>query len=145
MSASRLDMTNLWRALLEPEHPHEPWRTVFIRAPDKTRAQSRIAAVLAALDERPTWAIAGRLRFALSAPDCIHFGWHPDLDSRLFLLSTEPHELRALGWVVPHPLFLVREPRDLLLKWAQVHARQAIASESPGADGGRAERGGSRH
>jgi hypothetical protein len=108
----------LHRAFVQPRHLPGIELTAFVKAPSRTWAIQRIAAVIAALEDGSTAeSLSERIYNCASAIECVAQGLSEDRELRIF----------ETGWgggkaicFVEHPLFLVPDPAPLCRKWAQI-------------------------
>lgn len=121
----RIDLSDLYRASVEPLDWRGSLRMVFVEASSERDARLKVAAVLAILEYRSITEAESRVYNVKSARHCLDDGSSADLERRMFEVGR-----RGLAFV-RQPIFLLREPAALTRKWAQIHAPDRPSGVEP--------------
>ena len=110
----RLDLSDLYRASLEPVDWRGSLRMVFVEASNERDARLMVAGIAAIMEHRSLAETESRVYNVKSAHQCIDHGSSTDPELRIF-------EVGRSGLVFARqPIFLLREPAALIRKWAQI-------------------------
>ena len=113
-----IDVSRLHRAHIEPcPNNYYPERVVYVEAMDEDSARRRVVEILAALELIRIEDAKGRVSDCRRATDLIKEGVSEDRILRLFEVARDGDRVSAF---VDEPLFLVRRPAALILKWASI-------------------------
>jgi hypothetical protein len=112
-----IDLTDLYRAHVEPAPAgRQPERMAYVQAMDEGAARRRIALVLSAIEFVEKDEAAERISDCQSATRLIKQGVSQDRSQRLF----EVGQKNGVPEFVRYPLFFLRDPAALALKWAEI-------------------------
>jgi hypothetical protein len=122
-----IDVSRLHRAHIERcPNNYYPERTAYVEAMDEDSARRRVAEILAALELIRIEDARERVSDCQRAADLIKEGVSEDRILRLFEVSRDGD--RATSFVA-EPLFLVRRPAALILKWASIPRERVVAQQ----------------
>lgn len=113
-----IDVSRLHRAHVEPcPNNYYPERMAYVEAMDEEAARLRVAEVVAALELIRIGDAKERVSDCRRATDLIKEGVSEDRILRLFEVARDGNRITAFAG---EPLFLVRRPAALILKWASI-------------------------
>jgi len=115
-SLPRIDLSDMYRASVEPIDWRCSVRMVFIEASSERDARMKVAGVVAILEHRSMAEAVSRVYNVKSARQCIDEGSSVDPELRMFEVGRG-----GLAWV-RQPIFLLREPASLTRKWLQIQS-----------------------
>jgi hypothetical protein len=112
----RIDLSDMYRASVEPIDWRGSVRMVFIEASSERDARMKVAGVVAILEHRSMAEAVDRVYNVKSARQCIDEGSSVDPELRMFEVGRS-----GLAWV-RQPIFLLREPASVTRKWLQIQS-----------------------
>lgn len=122
-----LDVSRLHRAHIEPcPNNYYPERMAYVEAMDEDSARRRVVEVLAALELIRIEDARERVSDCRRATDLIKEGVSEDRMLRLFEVARDGD--RAISFVA-EPVFLVRRPAALILKWASIPRDRMVTQQ----------------
>ena len=122
-----IDVSRLHRAHIEPcPNNYYPERMAYVEAMDEEAARRRVAEVVAAIEVIRIEDARERVSNCQRATDLIKQGVSEDRIVRLFEVARDGDRITAF---VDEPLFLVRRPALLILKWASIPRPNRVAPQ----------------
>jgi hypothetical protein len=123
---STLNLSRLYRAVVEPDDWRKPARHAFIEASNHNVAVKKLAAVIVALERCSLAALAdGRIHNVYGLQELTDEGMGADVELRIFETGWNGHT----PTYVAQPLFLVDEPA-LIRLWCRCPESPAMAGEA---------------
>jgi hypothetical protein len=127
VAVSTIDVARIHRAHVEPcQNNYYPQRMAYVEAMDEDSARRRVAEVVAALELIRIEDARERVSDCRRATDLIKEGVSEDRLLRLFEVARDGDRVTAF---VSEPLFLVRRPAALILKWASIPREYVVAQQ----------------
>jgi hypothetical protein len=123
-SLPRIDLSDMYRASVEPIDGHCRVRMVFIEASSE-RAFMKVAGVVAILEHCSMAEAVSRVYNVKSARQCIDEESNVDPELRMFEVGRS-----GPAWV-RQPIFLLREPASLTRKWLQFQSTDQPSGAGP--------------
>jgi hypothetical protein len=125
-----IDLSSLHRAHVEPAPGRpQPERMAYVESLDEETARRKIASVLAAIEYIKVDEAAERISNCQSAQTVIKEGVSEDRLLRLFEIARKGDRVTEF---VREPLFLIRQPAALALKWASIPREYLVrAGDAP--------------
>ncbi|MDB6158164.1 MAG: hypothetical protein JWO04_1870 [Gammaproteobacteria bacterium] len=106
--------SEIYRASVEPPDSKTSFHLAYVRATSETEARDKIGHIMSIIDSCSLAESMERLYNVKSAATCIQDAQSATAAKRMFEVG------RAGTLFVRQPLFLLREPADLIRIWAEV-------------------------